>query len=214
MMLREEYDKLFSINQQTVKPGRRIISSKDHSFARHFGRYIRTDYQKETRDFIDEDCPWIGIDIFPIDFVSSDNKLFHKQVKEISLLRKIMLLSLTKEGSGNTRIKKSIKSVLRPITRLYGTYRAVDQINRLAQQYNTLDHKEYIACVCGMYGLRERWKYDEYLPQIEIRFESGLFPVPQNYDIYLTNLFGNYMQLPSEDKRKQIDYKVLRRIDN
>ena len=49
---------------------------------------------------------------------------------------------------------------------------------------------------------RERWKLEEYLPQVRVPFEGVLLPVPKNYDIYLSNLYHDYMQLPPEDKRK------------
>ena len=54
-----------------------------------------------------------------------------------------------------------------------------------------------------MYGDRERWKLEEYLPQVRVPFEGVLLPVPKNYDIYLSNLYHDYMQLPPEDKKKR-----------
>ncbi len=34
-----------------------------------------------------------------------------------------------------------------------------------------------------------------------MEFEDDVFPVPVGYDEYLKNIYGDYMQLPSEDKR-------------
>ena len=36
----------------------------------------------------------------------------------------------------------------------------------------------------------------------KIEFEGELFRAPANPDAYLRNIYGNYMQLPPEDKRK------------
>lgn len=34
-----------------------------------------------------------------------------------------------------------------------------------------------------------------------MRFEDALFPVPKDYDEALTRCYGNFMELPPEDKR-------------
>ena len=75
------------------------------------------------------------------------------------------------------------------------------KMDKIAMEYADGD-RTYIAAVCGMYGDRERWKLEEYLPQVRVPFEGVLLPVPKNYDIYLSNLYHDYMQLPPEDKRK------------
>ena len=33
-------------------------------------------------------------------------------------------------------------------------------------------------------------------------FEDTMLPVPEHYHEYLTQMFGNYMQLPPEEQRK------------
>ena len=37
-------------------------------------------------------------------------------------------------------------------------------------------------------------------PLGELAFEDGVFPVPGNYDAYLTKIYGRYMSLPDLDK--------------
>lgn len=36
---------------------------------------------------------------------------------------------------------------------------------------------------------------------VKFKFENLLLPIPKNYDLYLTQLYGNYMQLPPEKDR-------------
>ncbi len=40
------------------------------------------------------------------------------------------------------------------------------------------------------------------IPTTDMQFEDGVFPMPHNYDTYLTALYGDYMQIPPEDKRE------------
>ena len=44
--------------------------------------------------------------------------------------------------------------------------------------------------------------YSDYLPIKEIEFEGVLFPVPNRTEKVLTDYYGDYMQIPSEDKRE------------
>jgi lipopolysaccharide cholinephosphotransferase len=50
------------------------------------------------------------------------------------------------------------------------------------------------------YGIIHR--VDDIFPTSKIEFEGELFRAPANPDAYLHNIYGNYMQLPPEDKRK------------
>ena len=36
---------------------------------------------------------------------------------------------------------------------------------------------------------------------IEMEFEGKMFYAPKGYDVYLKNLYGDYMQLPPEEQR-------------
>ena len=203
MMLRGEYEHMLDIiSEAELKTDRRLISNRDRSFARHYARYVRTDYRKRIEGFREDDCPWPGIDIFPIDFVPEDSREFRRQVKTIQRLRKLLLISVTENGAGKTRMRSAIKSVVRPAVRRYGSYRIIEKIEKNAKKYDDGTSREFIAGICGMYGLREKWKYADYLPRMMLKFESATFPAPKNYHIYLSNLYGDYMKLPPENKRK------------
>ena len=44
-------------------------------------------------------------------------------------------------------------------------------------------------------------KYEDCFPETKIEFCGEMFPIFKNYDLYLKNTYGNYMQMPPEDKR-------------
>ncbi len=121
-------------------------------------------------------------DIFPIDFVPGDDR-FKKQMKQVRFWRKMLLFSLTVPNSGKSKAKKIAKNIIRPFTKLIGSYNMALKMDKIAMEYADGD-RTYIAAVCGMYGDRERWKLEEYLPQVRVPFEGVLLPVPKNYDIY------------------------------
>ncbi|MBQ8741133.1 MAG: LicD family protein [Clostridia bacterium] len=43
---------------------------------------------------------------------------------------------------------------------------------------------------------------ETFFPLIRLPFEGYMMPVPENYKRYLKNLYGNFMQIPDEDKRE------------
>ena len=42
----------------------------------------------------------------------------------------------------------------------------------------------------------------DYLPTVEVSFEGRNYHAPENYHTYLTQLYGNYMELPPKEKRQ------------
>ena len=56
-------------------------------------------------------------------------------------------------------------------------------------------------------------KRDDIFPLREIEFEGRLFKAPNNIDAYLRRLYGNYMEIPSEDKIEShhiIELKIIK----
>lgn len=210
MMMRDQYERFLDLAyEQGVGEDRKVVSTRDKSFARNYARYVRTDYRKDEEQFVSDDCPWVGIDVFPIDYVSSDIKEYEKQVKKIARLRKLLLVCVTEIGSGKTKLKAIAKNIIRPFAKRTGAYGYALKLDREGQRFSNGDRK-YIAALCGMYGMRERWLYSDYVPKIKADFENKKFPIPANYNIYLSNLYGDYMKLPPEDKRKYSTCKVFK----
>ena len=73
--------------------------------------------------------------------------------------------------------------------------------DKIAQQYNSNDECEwYFPQGISRYGtwiLKREW-LDNVKP---IRFEDSYFSGPMNADLYLKHAYGDYMQLPPEEKR-------------
>jgi lipopolysaccharide cholinephosphotransferase len=72
-----------------------------------------------------------------------------------------------------------------------------------ARTFNFLVHQDLL--IYG-YGVDTLNKYQlhkkDFLPVKPIVFENYTFPAPANTDSYLKELYGDYMQIPPEDKRR------------
>lgn len=139
----------------------------------------------------------IFIDIFPFDNVSNIYACRVFQDKVCYILRKILWSEVGKEAS-NSYTKKSIYKFINkiPLSFVLGCYGKLEKILNL--------HKtEWIRVLMfptpnSHLGFRRKW-FEEH---ITIEFEHHMFSVAKDYDEYLKFEFGDYMKLPSEEKRK------------
>lgn len=65
------------------------------------------------------------------------------------------------------------------------------------------DHSEYIAVPSGRkHFFGELCRRDSYMESSPMMFEGESFSFPKNYDSYLKNMYGNYMEIPPVEKRE------------
>lgn len=207
MLLRKDYELLLKASMNMKINNRKIFSLNNKTFARDYARFVRTDYYKEEDFVIKEDCPYLGIDIFPVDFVPEKNWLFNIQCIILHYLKILLDISNTDYHTGSTKFKRFIRDCLRPILKFIGRYRLAYLTNVFCKLFNS--HCEInVAAISGINGKRERWKFEDYRLQSKAEFEGYLFPIPLKYHIYLTNLYGDFMQLPPKSKRKTHGVKI------
>ena len=60
---------------------------------------------------------------------------------------------------------------------------------------------EYTGNIWGYWTEKEYFKTEVYKEIIFTEFENLQLPIPSQYDLYLTQLYGNYMELPPVEKR-------------
>lgn len=203
-MPRPDYERMLALKAEGklgMPDHRDLISERDETFPRHFARYIRHDVKRISEMAEDWDCPYIGIDIFPLDGIPTDEKAFARQVKKIRRLRRFLLTSVEKAGTSRRgKVAAMIKNMYRPILRAVGCFRFAHMLDKECQRVD-YETAEYVGIISGMYGLKERWSKKDMLPQASFNFEGLQVPGFANYDIYLTNLYGDYMKLPPKEKQ-------------
>ena len=203
-MPRPDYERLLALKLEgklQMPAHRDLVSDRDETFPRHFARFVRHDVKRVADMAEDWDCPYIGIDIFPLDGVSGDDKVFHRQVKKIRQLRRFLLTSVEKAGTSRRgKAAAMVKNLYRPILRAIGCFRFARMLDKECQRVD-YETAEYVGIISGMYGLKERWRKAGMLPQAQFQFENLQAPGFANYDIYLTNLYGDYMKLPPKEQQ-------------
>lgn len=160
------------------------------------GTHYREELAENT-DMNDE----IFIDIFPFDNAPDSLFLQTLQASSIYLIRKILLLKCGFSIDRGNRIKKLLYSILKTISSIASVPFWKKCCTSIMNAYNNRETSEVVN-MCGAYSYKKELKKKELLTKtVPHLFEKQFFSVPEQYDTYLREIYGDYMELPPQDER-------------
>lgn len=152
----------------------------------------------------------IYVDIFPLDTVPEDEK----KKKKHKITNYLLIKMLSRKGRVEVEDKYSLKKHI--------AFHAIDVLNiffsmpylkRKLQENMTRYSNEkscYVCNLCGYYGYDKETTYKAYFEKtINLPFENTEFAVIERYDDFLKHIYGDYMQLPPENKRHTHGFKNI-----
>ena len=147
-------------------------------------------------------CLWgINIDVFPIDGCPEDA---HALCDEIALLRdKIAIICPYYKTIPMPRkiewfFKHCVKRLRNPF--IPSVLSVKDKLHGLAAE-NKIGNSQKAGGILGGYGAKEVMSADVFSDYVKLEFEGKLYPAIAGYDVYLSSIYGNYMELPPVEKR-------------
>lgn len=145
----------------------------------------------------------IYIDIFPIDTLSSRSSLKSKiAIGKIKLLNHALRFRYCRPLYCNG-LTNTIKNW---VTYLPFVFLSRDLIMKLLKKQMIKQNDEakcYAGNLAGTNNIeKEIMEYSVFFPIRELEFEGKMYPCPNRIDTYLTNLYGDFMQLPPVEKRR------------
>lgn len=144
----------------------------------------------------------IWIDIFPEDNLP-ENDLERKIFIAYGTFLRDTIIAMTTDFTSDNLGKKALpKKILNFYASLVGKKKITEQFNQHALKYINASSK-YVACLSTPYGQREMMDAKRVFKRTKFTFEGEEFFGPEDYDYYLGKLYGNYMQLPPVEKRRQ-----------
>lgn len=205
VMPRPDYEKmldLFEKQNNQLSDSLKIISDRNPQNAFPFTKLVDTNIELEQKYVENNGIQNLWVDIFPIDGVPSDPKAASKFLKKVRFYRHGLTLSMASKGEGKSRLKRIIKPFIIPFFKAYGTKNWKNKVNTLARTYPYCKSDYVCNVVWEVYGDSEIMKRDQFENLIDADFEGHKFKIMANWDEYLTNLYGDYMQLPPENERE------------
>lgn len=145
----------------------------------------------------------IYMDIFPLDFAPNDPKKQRKQQYVIKFFSSLLQAKICRDyGAGKLKYfaKKILSVLLRPVS----FFKLQKAVEHTMIKYNN-ETCDYLVSMASHYSYKKQLMPVEiYGEPQKIAFEGHEFFAPAKAEAYLKQLFGDYMELPPEDKRYSI----------
>lgn len=164
--------------------------------------YVQQRYKEEAN---------LWIDVLPIDNLPASTRKVESIYNRAKILRSVIQLSKALPGEGKTALKAQMKRFAVPLINHFSlAEKAAKQLDVLAKKCNSSSTGFIGIVTYGMYGPGERMP-DTALQNMPLfEFEDDKFPGFSCWDEYLHGIYGDYMELPPEDKRHTHEIKAWR----
>lgn len=212
-MMRDEYDKFVQIYKTKLENGLFLQNyHTDIDFSPALSRvcikgtYVKinsTEHLKFNKNTY--------IDIFPLDNVPDDDELALKHEKQLKRIDKLISLKLyAVYRNGLLNYKKHIKIIISFFLKVIPLRCLQNKREEIMTKYSNCETNRVCSTV-SKYGYKKQIiDRRVYGSPILVKFEGEEFFAPKQYTDYLTQIYGDYMDLPPEEKRvKPVDvYKL------
>ena len=142
-------------------------------------------------------------DIFPIDGLPDNPRAAQTFFRNMRLREAVLHCAKRTNFYPDERLQ-SLKKIMGALARYRSPAQHAAAMDRAAQKI-PYDCRKYCGvCVIATHGIHERMNPDVFADHVDVRFEDMICPAPVGYDAYLRGLYGDYMQLPPEDKRQSL----------
>lgn len=148
------------------------------------------------------------IDVEPIDGLPEKKAEIDQLYQKVEFWRKILMLNFAKVGQGKTKFRTFIKTFLILPAKLIGIKRCNLKLDQLSRSISYQTAAKAGCILWGIYGSKEVMPRDQLSKKIKVNFEGHEFYAVSCWKTYLTNLYGDFMQLPPKNKRRYHSLKV------
>lgn len=219
-MLRADYNKFLKVaasDPAFSEKYRLVIPGKEPNYPCMFAKVSLNGTKNMTAELLEAGCENIGIhmDIFPFDYTPEDDAARQKQEKKAWLYSKLSYIYHLKKphipfsGAAGKLFRFACR-ILHALMHLFRICPA-----RFAEKYHavcTAHNGTPTDVITDFTYIRPEdatMRVSEVFPVLRVPFEDTEICVPQAYDKIMRQYYGDWMQMPPEDKRKNHPPAVL-----
>lgn len=207
-MPRPDYDRFCQLCRTIDLDGFELADVQTPGYPCYFAKFC--DANTSLIEIAEVPCLYgVYIDVFPIDGTSNDMDEAKQQMQTFKRWSNKLNAALT-----HLSLKEYLKLLFNPhewgrmaiqtlcvlTGREWVRRLIVRKLDRLVSKY-PYDTAVNVANFGGAWGAKEISPKEWVEPSVQHEFEGMMVNIPGNYDAYLTRMYGNYMQLPPEEKR-------------
>ncbi len=210
MMPRPDYEKFCSIFNLTCENlNLKVLTCfNDKQYFQPFAKVVDT--RTKLMEFYDRPVDNLGvyIDVFPADFLPDNSVDREKYWKRIFKRRNFATIIYQKKNRKEGCIKSFLRILLFYLFYPLPANVFAKLVNNFAVKRNL--PSDYMACSVFGYGEKEEMPKSVFDYFVELDFEGKKYNAMYDYKTYLTNIYGDYMELPSIEKQiPKHDFKAF-----
>ncbi len=200
-MPRDDYNRFIECFSGDAKPERLEAIHPHHPKSRHPFTKIIDNRTVKIEKGIDFSNGYLGVDIdvFPVDGQPDDPKEFERWFKKLDRLYRLYFLSVINKG--DTPKRRLAYTAMKVIKIFMPIEKILKKTEKLHAEYPFAESK-YAGSIESACNVRGDRAHRECFEGYEwCNFEGHRFKMPKGYHEIMTNLYGDYMQLPPESER-------------
>lgn len=203
-MPRPDYNKLIEYCKTHETPFRLICIETEEKYSYLFAKAINPNTtiieEGTNRNQVEMG---VYIDIFPLDGLADDFDTACKVFNKNRFGREVLIAYNWKKyfrSKTKSIIYEPIRLGFYVISRLVNSKKLIEKIQKQFAE-DSFDRYAYCGSIGGAYRNRETMETKICNEYADIPFEGETFRAFKDYDAYLTNIYGDYMQLPPPEKQ-------------
>lgn len=218
-MLRADYDRFLEAAAKDTafqKKYKLIIPGKESTYPCMFAKVSKRGTKNMTAEFLEAGCDvGIHLDLFPFDYVPQDTALREKQRKKAWFCSKLSYIYHLKHP--HLPVSGAVGAVFRAVCRILHTvFRFLpirptyfaEKYRQVCTRYNA-EPSDTVTDFTYIRLEDSTLLVSDIFPLKSVPFEQTEIFVPHNYDKIMRQYYGDYMQLPPEEKRKNHAPEIL-----
>lgn len=201
VMFRNDYNKFLNLIQNNHLP--EWISKLDETCPGYFYPFMKlVDNRTIAKMENNKTEHGIWVDVFPLDYVPGDEKIYRKIARKAEFLRNVVISMTTDFHANQPILKKLIKKFLCLYAKIKSPKAILEKYNKLLSSTIRLGSNDYVACLFSPYVYKEKIPTKIFENSKKYLFEGNYFDGPASAKEYLTSIYGNFMELPPLNKRR------------
>lgn len=146
------------------------------------------------------DTMGVYIDVFPLDGLPDDVRKRKRLEKKAAIYYKLYAFTNYRFNEGSTKLKKIIKNIMYPFSRIISSRWICEKLNKLCEKYS-FDQSKFVTNIVWGYLPSECISKEVFESSDRCEFEGHFFDIPVGGGKWLNRIYGDYMKLPPEEER-------------
>lgn len=207
-LMREDYDKFLKLSQTERMPFEvRNYFTGDLEMRRYFTK-LEDPSIKITRKVTEiPETSNVWIDIFPLDGMPS--QFVHRKLRKYFILWRraafrfsIFSVNVDTQKPNRPLIERLLIEFGKrfPVEKVFNFDKEINKLDQAVKKYSSAKSKWFFNAMSG-YKFKEMFPQEVFGEGAFYEFEGQKWRGPQDYNTYLTQIYGDYMTLPPESER-------------